>query len=117
MKDFITRCDYCSQDFHIDIKDLHTETTKLKRNSPTEEVEIQYFCCPNCGHKYIYFIADAEIKGLINEHIEFLKADRTGMSKSKFRQQDHRMKSKIQLKMKRLERLYNKQHGAEDNGK
>lgn len=117
MKDFITKCDYCSQAFHIDIKDLHMETINLKCNNSTEEVEIQYFCCPNCGHRYVFFIADAEIKELINEHIELLKADRTSVSKSKFERQDHRMKSKIQLRMKRLERLYLRQYGAENNGK
>lgn len=114
---FSVECNSCLQEFCIEPENIQIETANLEHNGKTETVEIQCFVCPQCGHRYVFFIANDELKSLINEHLEFLKSDRTGMSKNKFELKDRLMREKIQLKMKRLERLYNKQYGAEDNGK
>lgn len=51
-------CDKCGKEFEIKESDL-----KIKKFE--NEIEIQYFKCPDCGEKYIYLVTDESLRGLI----------------------------------------------------
>lgn len=52
-------CDKCGKEFQIKESDL-----KVKKFE--NEIEIQYFKCPECGEKYIYLVTDKKLRNLID---------------------------------------------------
>lgn len=55
-------CNECKNTFRIDEGSIETECIDFKR-----KIEMQFFRCPNCGHKYTILITDQPMRDMINQ--------------------------------------------------
>lgn len=83
------------------------EVTKFKTTVVDGDVEKVYFGCPHCGHEYIAFYSDTEVKRLQ----EKMRKIHSKMSNPDFNQnvlvkQEQRTKAEIKRRMDELKAKY-----------
>lgn len=100
-------CDECNSTFVLD--ELKIEESTLKRAGKIEKVIVQYFRCPDCGHKYIVVVYADTINKMNEEYAELLK-HHDDMSPQKFKLKSDIMKRMLAAEEAILIHLYQKQH-------
>lgn len=91
-------CNFCQTEF--DVTPLSFEVTRKS------DLEIRYFVCPSCGHKYVFYAADSAMQTLTDRRIELERKVRISHLK-KFREKTIReyLKEIDRLKVRQEEIL------------
>lgn len=70
-------CNNCGHKLFLSLENIH----KAKVFN-VEDVEVEYFSCPNCGHIYVFKFLDSEVKSLLKQ-IDDVKICRVSVKSSK----------------------------------
>lgn len=112
-------CDECRKEFALD--EIKVEESTVKRAGKIRAVIVQYFRCPECGHKYIVSVQDDDLKQLAKEYRVFMMSydtfgksiDNENSRLYRFNKKARAMKAKLMAEETMLLYAYQKQHKKE----
>ncbi len=112
-------CDDCRKEFILD--EIKVEESTVKRAGRINAVIVQYFRCPECGHKYIVSVQDDELKEMSKEYRVFMMGydtfgkniDNENRRLYRFNKKARAMKAQLMAEETMLLHAYQKQHKGE----